>query len=208
MNQPVEVIEYQKNEFYRDRYRSSLGWVLILGIICVGLASILGVLSYHQQQSRYYASMTNGNIVPLYSLTQPTVTNDFLLQWVSIATRSVMNLDFVHYQDQLNQAQIYFTPGGWKKFQDALQKSGLLPTVLSKKLMMTAVVSGAPIIVNQAVLNGHFTWTVQMPVLVTFSSASENSQTKLVVTVNVQRVSTLDTTQGIQISDFLAETQI
>jgi intracellular multiplication protein IcmL len=201
-------IEFKKNELYRDQYRQTLWWVLVMGVLCLFLTLVMGYLSFRQQPSRYYATMADGAVVPLYSLSQPTVTNDFLLQWASVAARSVLNLDFVHYQSQLQSAENYFTTGGWHQFQAALKSSGLLDSVISKKLIMTGVVSGAPVILNRAILHGRYTWTIQMPVLVTFSSASENSQTKLILTMNIQRVSTLSTAQGIQISDFKTQTQI
>jgi len=54
------------------------------------------------------------------------------------------------------------------------------------------------------VINGRYTWRVQMPILVKFTGASGETQRHFVVTMNVQRTNTLDTAQGIRIIDFVA----
>ena len=90
----------------------------------------------------------------------------------------------------------------------AMNKSGLLSTVKKEKLEMSAIVSGPPVIVHTAVIHGRFTWRVQLPVLVTFTSASQTRESHWIVTMNIQRISTLDAYKGIQISDFKAEGQL
>ena len=49
----------------------------------------------------------------------------------------------------------------------------------------------ACIILQKGVLNGNFSWRVQMPILVTYQSASEFTQQNNVVTMLITRVSTL-----------------
>jgi intracellular multiplication protein IcmL len=143
-------------------------------------------------------------VTPLHSLSEPVLTSQYILEWASLAARKAFNLDFVHYEDQLAEAKPYFTPDGWDKFEAALKSSGLLESVTGKKLVMSAIVSGTPVVLNRAVIHGRFTWTMQLPVLVSFTSSSENRKEPLIITMNVQRVPSLEAPQGIQISDFQA----
>lgn len=202
-----QELELEKNNFYRDEYRKTLGWLSLMVFLGIGLAALLAYITIDQKKPHYYATTASGLVIPLHTLSEPIVTNDYLLQWVSLATRKALNMDFVHYQEQLDAAKIYFTSSGWDQFLIALDKSGLLKTVQDKKLMMNAVVSNTPVILHQDIFHGRYTWRVQLPFLVTFNSASESSQLRLLVTANVQRVSVLDTSQGIQVSDFVVDHQ-
>lgn len=202
MSEVIEELEFNKNNFYRDSYRRIVRYLIFMSMLTLVLTTILAYMNFRPKQPNYYATTTNGEVIPMHSLSEPVVTNTYILQWASLATRNVFNLDFVHYQDQLQKVNSYFTPGGWKQFNMALQESGLLKTVQDKHLDMSAVVSGAPIILNSAVIHGRYTWRIQLPMLITFTSASETSVMRLLVTVNIQRVSVLSAEKGIQISDF------
>lgn len=50
---------------------------------------------------------------------------------------------------------------------------------------------------------GVYTWLVQMPLLVTYQSASEFSQQNNIVTMRITRVSTLNSPRGIGIDQFV-----
>jgi intracellular multiplication protein IcmL len=194
--------------FYRDPYRSAVKWLGAMAVVAVVLSLILAFMAIQRPQPNYYASTTTGQVVPLHSLSEPVITQKHMLQWSSLAALAAYNLDFSNYEKQLKSAQPYFTTGGWDKFQQALKDEGLLSTLIDKKLDMSAVVTDTPVVLNTTVMNGRFTWRVQMPVLVTFESASETNKMHLVVTMNVQRVPSLSAPSGIQISDFVSRTKV
>ena len=194
--------QYQKNNLYRDHYRMALGGTIFLGIICACLVALFIMMTLTTEQPKYYATTTTGEVIPLQSLSEPVITNSYLLQWASLATRAAYNLDFTNYQSELQAASPFFTPDGFQKLQAAFNSSGLLDTVVQKKLIMSAIVSGAPIIINSFVLYGRHNWVIQLPLLVSFESASEHRRVHVLVTMRVQRVPVLDSEKGIQISDF------
>lgn len=197
-----EQASLQRNEFYRDNYRRVLALLLLLsaiGLVCVGL---LAFVDYQRPLPKYYATLSNGRVVPMQSLTEPMVTSAYIMEWASLAVRAAYNLDFVNYQAQLQKASAYFTPSGWSAFTNALTASGVISSLQSNKLIMTSVVTSAPIVLDRSIISGHYSWHMQVPLLVTYSSASENRKQSLVVTLTIMRVSTLDTEQGIQINSF------
>lgn len=189
---------------YRNSYRKALGAAVLLSISAASLAGILVMMGLKEPQPEYFATTTNGIVRPMHSLTQPVLTSQYILEWASLATRKAFNLDFVHYEQQLNEAKPYFTSNGWEKFQAALKSSGMLQTVTGEKVVMSAIISGTPVVLNRSIRNARFTWTLQLPVLVSFSSTSEQKKMRFIVTMNVQRVPTLDASQGVQINDFSA----
>ncbi len=199
-----QKIEQQKNFEYRDSFRWVLTGLVIMLIICALLTAAVSYKAIFPGQHKYYASMTTGQVIPLPPLSQPVVTNTYLLEWAGLATRAAFNLDFVNYQTQLDAASANFTSGGWKAFSKALDTSGLLKAVQDKKLVMSAVVAGSPLIKFQGQVGGRYMWSLQMPILVTFGSASDQQQRSMTVTMVVSRVPALDTPQGILITDFEA----
>lgn len=190
----------------QNKYRKALTWVLILALLAAAQSAILALLSWQEPQPNYYATTTNGVVVDLHPLSEPVLTSTYITEWASLATRKVFNLSFINYDNEIQQTSQYFTPDAEMKFKAALKSAGLLDTVAKEKVNMSAVVSNAPVILNRGIYQGRFTWTVQLPVLITFSSASETQNKHVIVTMNVQRIPTLNTAQGLMISDFFATT--
>jgi len=205
MKSMSDKIEQQQNYEYRDSFRWVLTGLVAMLALCAILSICVGYKAIFPGKIKYYASMTTGQIVPLPALSEPVVTNQYILQWVSLATRAALNLDFVNYSKQLDAASVYFTQNGWNAFTKALNDSGLLTTVQSKKLLMSAVVPSSPMIHFEGVISGRHIWRISLPVLVTYGSASDQRQRQMNVTMIVSRVPALDTPEGILITDFEAK---
>lgn len=203
-----QLASMQRNEFYRDNYRRILAILLFLSAISVFMVAALGVIEISRPQPKYYATLSNGRIVPIQALSEPTVTSNYIMQWAALAVRAAYNLDFVNYQTQLQGAAPYFTADGWNAFNNALTGAGVLGSLQTNKLIMSAVVSESPIVLDRAIIGGRYTWHVQVPLLVTYSSASENKKQTIIVTLTIMRVSSLDTPQGIQINNFSESTPL
>jgi intracellular multiplication protein IcmL len=201
-------LEEKRNNFYRDSYRKLLNFLVFLVWIGVVLAIVLGIMLYAPPQPKYYASTTSGNVIPLHSLSEPVITSDFVIKWASLVTLGVFNLNFDKVQSELAQQQPKFTSAGWDALQDALSSSNFLGSVTKNKLISSAVIDGSPVITVREIIHGRYTWVVQLPLLINFSSASEKSQEKLVITMTVMRVPVLGSAQGIQVAGFDAEKPI
>ncbi len=198
----AEQLELEKNNLYRDSYRLIMRVLSGLVVMSVALAVILGYQIINTPQSKYFATTTTGEVIPLQSLSMPVVTNTYLLQWAELATRACYNLDFLHYDKQLANAETYFTPDGWTSLNAALNASDVINSLQQNKLFMSAVVSGPPVILDQEVIHGRYTWRVQLPLLVTYTSASEEHKSQFTVTMDIMRVPVIDAVKSIQINNF------
>jgi intracellular multiplication protein IcmL len=192
-----------RNSFYRDSYRRVLIVLLISIVINLSLAAVLVYMITHPPLPRYFATSINGRITPLFALDEPNQSDSAVLQWANQAAIAAFSYNFVNYREELQAASGFFTGAGWKQFLDALQDSNNLDAVKAKKLIVSAVATRAPIILRKGVLNGRYSWRVQMPILVTYQSASEFSQSNNIVTMLIRRVSTLNSPRGIGISQFV-----
>lgn len=192
-----------RNNFYRDG-QLKLMVVLLLSVICnFILASTLVYIFTHPPAPKYFATSINGRITPLYPLNEPNQSDSAILQWTNQAAVAAFSYNFVNYRTELQASSGFFTADGWDQFLSALQSSNNLDAVKAKKLIVSAVATKAPVILQKGILNGRYSWRIQMPILVTYQSASEFTQQSNVVTVLVTRVSTLNSPRGIGISQFV-----
>lgn len=192
-----------RNEFYKDRQRKIVLALLISMAINLVQMTMLVYVVTHPPAPQYFATSINGRITPLYPLDEPNQSDSAVLQWANQAAIAAFTYSFVNYRDELQAASVFFTPEGWDQFMGALKESNNLDAVRAKKLVVSAVATRAPIILQKGVLNGRFSWRVQMPVLVTYQSASEFSQQNVVVTLLITRISTLNSPRGIGISQMI-----
>jgi intracellular multiplication protein IcmL len=193
-----------RNAFYRDNYRRL---VIILLMAIVILFLMVGALVYvvtHPPKPKYFATNTQGRLVPLVALNKPNLSNASLLQWANTAAIAAFTYNFVNYRQELQAASEFFTPQGWRAFLNSLRESNNLSAVQSKNLVVSAVATGAPVIIQRGVINNRYSWRVQMPLLVTYQSANDLSQQHLIVTMLITLVSTLNTPRGIGIAQFIA----
>ncbi len=194
----LEVIRL-RNNFYRDSYRRVLAGLLFLLVINGILCAVLGYLVTHRPGPEYFATTAEGRLIRLYPLSRPVLTPAELLQWATLAATSVNTYNFVNWRKELQTASENFTPNGWKEYQDALKKSRTLETVIAKKLTVNAVATGAPVILDQGVVNGEYKWKVQLPILKTYESTTTRISQPELLTMLITRVPTLDSPRGIAI---------
>lgn len=202
---PSEIV-YLRNSFYRDNYRKIV--LAVLFLLCINVA-LLGIIFYQMASKpvpRYFATSDDGRIIPLYALTVPMVAPTELLQWATRTAVSAYTYNFVDYREALQRVQNRFTADGWKHFENALKSSRNLEAVISKKLVVSAVATAAPVILEQGVINGRYAWKVQMPLLITYQGSGEQTQQPVVVTMVISRVPTYNMPTGIAVASFVSST--
>lgn len=192
-----------RNNFYKDGQRKIMTALMISMAVNFILALLWVYLLTHPPAPKYFATSINGRITPLFPLNEPNQSDSAVLQWANQAAIAAFTYNFVNYRDELQAASGFFTPDGWNQFLGALAQSNNIDAVKAKKLVVSAVATRAPIILQKGLLTGIYSWRVQMPILVTYQSASEFTQQNNVVTMLITRVSTLNSPRGIGISQFV-----
>jgi len=192
-----------RNQFYKDSQRKVMLALLVAILANFLLGGLLIYIITHPPAPKYFATSINGRITPLFPLNEPNQSDSAVLQWANQAAIAAFTYNFVNYRDELQASSGFFTAEGWDQFLNALQQSNNLDAVKAKKLIVSAVATRAPIILQKGVLNGSYSWRVQMPILVTYQSASEFTQQNNVVTMLITRVSTLNSPRGIGIAQFV-----
>lgn len=192
-----------RNTFYRDGQRKVILVLLLSIIVNFLMISLLIYLVTHPPIPKYFATTIKGRITPMFAMDEPNQSDSAVLQWTNQAAIAAFTYNFVNYRTELQASSDFFTSSGWTQFLKALEDSNNLDAVKAKKLIVSAVATSAPIILQKGLLNGRYSWRIQMPLLVTYQSASEFSQQRNVVTILVTRISTLNSPRGIGIAQFV-----
>jgi intracellular multiplication protein IcmL len=202
----VELVRL-RNNFYRDNYRRVVGALMVLLVIVVTLVGVVFYQIVNRPEPKYFATTVDGRIMPLFSLSEAMLSPGELLQWAHRSAITAYTYNFVNYRDAMQQLQNQFTPAGWRYYEDALRTARTLEMVIAKKLVVSAVATGTPVILDQAVISGRYSWKVQVPLLVTYQSPNEQTRQSMIVTMIISRVPTVDMPKGIAIVSFVSSTE-
>lgn len=195
-----------RNNFYRDNFRRLMIFCLVLLLIIIGMGSFIYYQETHKPTPKYFATTHDGKLIKLVPLNQPNLTTNALLQWAVEAATAAYTFNFVDYRKALQDVRGYFTNLGYQNFIKALQDSRNLEAVKSKKLVVSAVPTGAPVVLREGVTSsGLYAWQVQFPMLLTYQSASDLITQNITITMLISRVPTLESDKGIGIASFVVQ---
>lgn len=208
MSKDPIVAVYMRYEFYRDGYRRILGLVLCSVLINCCLAFGIYYLVSNPPPPRYFATSPDGQIIPVRPLSEPVYGTADVLAWATNVSITAYSYDYVNYRSDLQALAGSFTSDGWGTFLAALEGSRMLDSVMSQKLVMTAVPTGAPLIKQQGLLNGRYSWKIAIPMLVKLTGNIAMQQ-PVQVYLMIQRVSLVNNPKGIAVSSFIvSETNV
>jgi len=180
----LEQIKF-RNDFYRDNFRRMVT-ICLLSLIAnmVLVVSLLFSVKSHQK-TVYFASSNTGSLINIKPLSSPILSSTAVKSWVSQALPALFDIDFVNYHRNMDNSRKYFTDTGWQSFLNAF--SPVLSKIKSEQLVTNAVVTDVPYVYKKGVRGGIYTWEVQVPLLITYQKAGQESISHQIWTVMVQR---------------------
>ncbi len=205
VNRGLDLV-VMRNEFYRDNYYRILTCVLLMLIINVCLATVVYYKWANPPQPQYFAATADGRIIKIHKLTDPTLPDDMVLQWTANAIHKTFSLDYIHWRTQLRDASDNFTPEGWRYFSSILKSTNDLKTLVDGKMVSNTEITGAPQIVRESIVDGHYAWNIKLPLLVTFTSKSNTIHIPINMTVIVIRVPVQYYKDKIAINNIFSQT--
>lgn len=193
-----------RNEFYRDKFRmmaSSLPVLVVALLVSIALNVMLATRS---PEPRYFSVDPAGRVIEIKALTEPYVTDAYLAAWVSEKVSRAYSIDPQNYRRQVGDLEPFFTPEGHQAYITSLQSSGTIEMMTKNLLILTGVPTGAPIVVARGEASGVYFWRVQIPMLVEYRSSTKASSKRRIVEVTIVRRQTIESPEGIGISQFVA----
>lgn len=173
-----------------------LNFVLATALLVSVLANgVLGWFAAHPDR-QYFAS-DNGRIFPLIPMSQPYRKAADVIQYAKDTVNRSFTLDFLNWRQQLEDTRQSYTRDGFKSFIASLQTSGVLEMVRNRRMNMSGS-TGTGVLTKEGVENGVYVWYVEVPIEVKLAGQSnELPAQRYLATVRVERVSTLDSIEGI-----------
>ncbi len=192
-----------RNDFYRDGFYKVITALLLIASAIILLVITSLYLFFLKPSPVTFATDNEWRVLPPVPLNQPYLKTADLLQWVSDVLPLSFTFRFTDYAVQLKALEPYYTPNGWAKLQGLLSVYANLPVLESAKLFANASASGAPVIVNQGLIDGKYSWWVQMPLKINYSSAEKSYNSSIVLQALVVRAPTLNNLSGIIIDNVI-----
>ncbi len=201
-DESLELIRL-RNNFYRDNYRRVMKLLLIMSLVMVVLVLTMAYLFTHRSEPKYFATTQSGRVLQLVPLSNPMLSTEALLNWASQVAMGAYTYNFANYRQKIQMQEINFTSDAWQQFLTQLKDSGNIQAVDQRKINVSAVISGAPVVAYQGMLDGRYAWKVQVPLLVSFVSASDHFQKNYMVTMVIVRISTVQNQNGVAVAQFI-----
>jgi intracellular multiplication protein IcmL len=179
-----------------------LSSALLISLVCNG---VFGWFAIHRE--REYFAADNGRIFPLVPMSQPYRRAADVIQYAKDTINRSFTIDFLNWRQQLEDTRGRYTTKGFQSFIQSLQSSGVLATVREKRMNMS-VAATTGVLTREGVEHGTYVWYVEMPIDVKLAGqSSEQSPQKLLATVRIERIPTLDSIEGIGVAQLVTRPQ-
>ena len=194
-----------RNFFYRDNFRRVTFLLLVSMLVngCLGMVALYNM--FNPVPPQFIVTTPDGRLFPLEPLSQPVKSGPMILAWANMAATRINAYDFVHYKRQLQDASNYFTESGWRNYRQALLSSKNLDYVRENRLVVSSVATGTPVITQQGLVDGVYTWRVSLPLLLNYKGATVSRTQPAIVSMMIQRESVEKNPSGIGIVFYRAK---
>lgn len=195
-----------RKAYSRERYEFLL--LSLYGLIGIlGLSVLANIwLALRPVEIRYFATDSQGQIRELAALDRPIQSKVEVLNWTANAVADAFTFNFANYRQSFEQAKNNFTEPGWKGFQTALASRKILEDITNNKYVSSAAIREAPVVVQEGIADGsRWGWKIEVPLVVTYESASTHTTQTFVAEVVVVRRPESENPRGLGIAQIIAK---
>lgn len=183
MKQDVLKQIIEKSHFYKNNFRLLIRVLLIS--VCLNAALL--VYLFYQNTHQYYqylAINNNGQIKQFSMKKRPPVTEDMVVNWVSLNIHKLYSIDFLNYKQQIMGYRNLFTDYGWQSFNKAF--ASMIKQVADDKIVARAALNGIPLVTAVGNIGGIPSWQVQVPIIINYSKYNQESNEKAILKLTIQ----------------------
>lgn len=194
-----------RDSLARDRYEFLLKSIYLL-IAALAISVIANVyLGTRPVQFRYFTTDPQGGIREILALNRPVQGVEEVLNWTTQVVTKSYSLSFANYAQQLDDIKPDYTDSGWLGYQQALTRAGFIDSLMNNQYVTSAVPQKAPVVVAEGLVNGVYGWRLQVPIIVTFQSASSQASQTINVEVTVVRRPETENPKGLGIAQIVSQ---
>jgi hypothetical protein len=123
--------------------------------------------------------------------------------WLLDALNASYAFDFSHIDEQIDAAEYYFTPEGYKMYLTALETSKYKADIFNKKLQVTILPIKNPVIINDGSAGDTEFWRLRTPILITYYGGKEPVVIEKTFEALIVRVPAYKNKKGLAITEFI-----
>lgn len=188
---------------YRNGARILMRIVIVQAFILVALSvGLCFFLGTRQSHDRYFAETGDNKVMQMVALPLPNMGRATLSDWVANACAQIMTFGFNDIDERFALSQKNFTPEGWKSFRKAVMMTTLIPDILSSQQIVATVPESPPVLKSEGMIDGVYSWSFDVPLLMTFRAGSDKKSKSKTVHVVVQKVPTSENPNAVGISEW------
>lgn len=193
------------HRYHEDKYFA----LIILFFVLFFLTLVTFFWAFYERSLRmpteYFPTTLDGKLVETIPLDKPNLSGAALLQWTVEAMTSAYTFNFVDYRKALQTARSYFTQTGYMQYLNELRNFNTIGLVAEKKYVLSVAPTSAPILLKEKVIDGLYTWYVQLPIVITYTSSREETKEYFSITMLVIRVPTTDSPKGVAVAGIIVK---
>lgn len=182
--------EAWKNRF--ERMMTALLFLTVLMGVFLGF-SFKAITSI--PEPKYYAAREDGTSLSIVAIREPFLRERQIMNFVREAASRALTLKFSALDDDLAEIRDYFTPDGWVAYRNSLTPT--LETAVKSRINITTIASNPVITRTGPNDNGDHSWIVQVPLSITYESASAVRTENKIAQIEVVKVPVSIQSRGI-----------
>jgi hypothetical protein len=138
------------------------------------------------------------------ALNKHNKTDSDIRSFVMTKLGDIYAYDYINWKQQLDKNQIYFTSDGWLSFIESMQKSFTVQTIVDHKMISSYRTTELPKVVQSGIGdNGKAFWWVETYGILTSTGSDKTINRNVRIRMKIERVSTLESSEGIGIAMLL-----
>ncbi|WP_119344686.1 DotI/IcmL family type IV secretion protein [Facilibium subflavum] len=184
MKQDILKQIIEKSHFYKSNFRLMIK-VLLLSVI-LNIILVFTVLNQHAKEKFNFLAINNdGQIKSLQTHNVPRITQEMVVNWVSMNIQKIYSLDFLNYKEEALSFQNLFTDYGWISFNKAFKP--VIDKIKDNHIVERAVLNGVPVVTAIGSISGIPSWKLEVPLMISYSKGQSMNTSKVVVKLTVQK---------------------
>jgi intracellular multiplication protein IcmL len=192
-----------KNDNYRDGFYAMVRVVNIQVVIILALVVAFGFfLSTREKTDRYFAETAEGRKMQMAGLHLPNMGRAAMSSWAASAASQIMTFGFNDIDQQFALSRNNFTREGWESFRKAMGASGVVESMMETQQILTSVPESPPTLTREGLINGKYSWSFDVPLLMTFRAGGVNVSRSKVVHLVIETIPTRENPNGVGISEW------
>lgn len=202
------IVESNEVRLFRSAWNMDLSQKAITVAVLsasTSMASLALVVWFatHPTPPQYFAVTPLGRIIPIEALSTPLLSTAQLLSIAQLWAVDNYTFNYASYRSEFQRISAHFSTDAWKQWISSLNSKGIIAAMKRNDWVVSAVPTGAPVIIAQGMVDGAYSWRIQMPMLVDYASNDTHKDIHYVVTMVLQRSPATEHANGVKIVQFL-----